>query len=334
MSTIYDEMTSTERVRNAILGLPTDCTPIYGWVSANLSDTITKSYGSVSAFEDKYRFDAAHIFGGPGPFNSAVIDKIRASCDELTPDMLLNADIFTNPDRIEDYQNIRSDIEFYKKRERFCYVQTPGFFENFNGIFKIENQLLYLAEYPDELGELYRRQADWTKKFADHCLECGADMIHISDDWGAQYNIMFSPATWKELIKPNISDVIKHVHSRGALVSLHSDGCIAPVADEIVDAGINCIHPWQESANMPYSLWLDRYSDRIAIMGGICIQTALGFGNYEHLESEIRRVFSLLRGKRWICCTTHFVQEHCSLAELEFAFDLIYKLARETKNGM
>ena len=28
-------------------------------------------------------------------------------------------------------------------------------------------------------------------------------------------------------------------------------------------------------------------------------------------------------------CTTHFVQNHCSLVELEFAFDLIYKLARE-----
>ncbi len=329
MPTTHDEMTSAERVKNAILGLPVDRTPIYGWVSANLSGPIASSYGYVSAFEDKYRFDAAHIFGGPGPFNNTVINNIRASCDEMTPDMLLDADIFTDPDRISDYQNIRGNIDFHKERGRFCYVQTPGFFENFNGIFKIEDQLLYLAEYPDELGELYRRQAEWTKKFADHCLECGADMIHISDDWGAQNNLMFSPSTWKKLIKPNLITVVDHVHSRGALASLHSDGCIAPVVDELADIGINCIHPWQESANMPYSLWLDNYSDRFAIMGGICVQTTLGFGNYRHLENEIRRVFSLLRGKRWICCTTHFVQNHCSLVELEFAFDLIYKLARE-----
>lgn len=44
---------------------------------------------------------------------------------------------------------------------------------------------------------------------------------------------------------------------------------------------------------------------------------------------EIRRVFGKLRGKRWICCTTHFVQDHCSIEELAFAYDLIYKLARE-----
>lgn len=80
---------------------------------------------------------------------------------------------------------------------------------------------------------------------------------------------------------------------------------------------------------MSYDLYLNKYADKFAILGGICIQTTLGFGDYDRLEKEIRRVFSLLKGKRWICCTTHFVQDHCSLEELEFAYDLITKLARE-----
>lgn len=324
-----DGMNSTERVKNAILGLPTDRTPIYGWLSANLENQLIASYGSVAAFEDKYKFDAAHIFGGPGSFDGNIIKKINSSFDELTPDILVNEDFFTNPDSPADYNGVRDAIAFHKERGRFCYVQTPGFFENFNGIFGIENQLAYLAEYPDELAELYRRQSEWTIKFADQCIECGADMIHISDDWGAQNSLMFSPKMWLELIKPNIKRVVDHVHSRKCLVSLHSDGCIAPVVGEIADIGFDCIHPWQESANMPYSLWLDSYKDRFAILGGICVQTTLGFGHYERLESEIRRVFSLLKNKRWICCTTHFVQSHCSIEELTFAYNLIYNLSRE-----
>jgi len=63
--------------------------------------------------------------------------------------------------------------------------------------------------------------------------------------------------------------------------------------------------------------------------GGICIQTVLGLLQKEKLETEIRRVFSLLKGKRWICCTTHYVQNHCSIEDLAFAYDLIRKLARE-----
>ena len=80
---------------------------------------------------------------------------------------------------------------------------------------------------------------------------------------------------------------------------------------------------------MPYSLYLDKYQDKLGILGGICVQSALGFEDFERLEREIRRVFSILKGKRWICCTTHFVQEHCSIEELIFAFDLARKLANE-----
>ena len=83
---------------------------------------------------------------------------------------------------------------------------------------------------------------------------------------------------------------------------------------------------------MSYDLYLNKYADKFAILGGICIQTTLGFGDYDRLEKEIRRVFGLLKGKRWICCTTHFVQDHCSLDELEFAYDLITKLAREEQD--
>jgi uroporphyrinogen decarboxylase len=79
---------------------------------------------------------------------------------------------------------------------------------------------------------------------------------------------------------------------------------------------------------MSYDLYLNNYSDKFGLLGGLCVQTTLGFGDYEKLEREIRRVFKLLKGRRWMFCTTHFVQEHCSIDELVFAYDLVVKLAR------
>ena len=80
---------------------------------------------------------------------------------------------------------------------------------------------------------------------------------------------------------------------------------------------------------MGYDLYLERYADRFAILGGVCVQSALGILPREQLEAEIRRVFATLSGRRWICCTTHFVQNHCSIEDLTFAYDLIYRLARK-----
>ena len=322
-------MNSTERVRNAILGKPVDRQPIYGWVEWNMREKINSRWGSAAAMEDYYEFDAAHIFGGPPCFNNDLFEELRAREGELTPDLLVDADIYLPADDMKHYEEAKKVIEFHKKRDRFCYMQIPGVFEHFNGVFGIENQLMYLLLYTEEMEELYRRQAEWNIRVADHCIDLGVDMVHISDDWGAQKDLLFSPELWWRLIYPNMKKVVDHCHSRGVFVSLHSDGCVAKVADGIAQLGFDVVHPWQENAGMSYDLYLQKYADKFAILGGICVQSAIGILPREELEKEIRRVFRTLKGKRWICCTSHFVQEHCTLEDLEFAYDLIYKLARE-----
>ena len=322
-------MNSTERVRNAILGKPIDRQPIYGWVEWNMREKINSRWGSAAAMEDYYEFDAAHIFGGPPCFNNDLFEELRVREGELTPDLLVDADYILSPDEMQYYDASKALIDFHKKRDRFCYMQIPGFFEHFNGVFGIENQLMYLLLYTEEMEELYRRQAEWNIRVADHCIDLGVDMVHISDDWGAQKDLLFSPELWWRLIYPNMKKVVDHCHSRGVFVSLHSDGCVAKVADGIAQLGFDVVHPWQENAGMSYDLYLQKYADKFAILGGICVQSAIGILPREELEKEIRRVFRTLKGKRWICCTSHFVQEHCTLEDLEFAYDLIYKLARE-----
>ena len=123
--------------------------------------------------------------------------------------------------------------------------------------------------------------------------------------------------------------VVDYVHSRGCFASLHSDGNVMRVADGIRELGVDLVHPWQENAGMSYDTYLEKYADSFAVLGGICVQSALGLLPRDEPESYIRRVLGKLKGQRWICCTTHFVQAHCSVEELDFAYDLIYRLARE-----
>lgn len=48
-----------------------------------------------------------HIFfGGPSPYRKDVIERLRTENEELTPDLLVDTDFFTDPDCIEDYQNV------------------------------------------------------------------------------------------------------------------------------------------------------------------------------------------------------------------------------------
>ena len=320
-------MQSRQRVIDTIEQRQPDRIPIYGWVRVNMEQPIAERFGSVENFEDHYEFDFAHLFGGPQAYPGEAIKELRErNGGMIEPAQLLDVPM-NDPNDTEAYASLRADVEHHKtQRGRFVYVQTPGIFEGLNSTFGIENHLMYLALYPDDLHEVYRRQAQWCRQRAMNCLDIGIDMIHVSDDWGAQTNLMFSPETWRELIFPYHKIIADAVHERGAYLSLHSDGNINTVLDGVVELGYHVVHPYQVSAGMSYERYFAGYADKFTVMGGLDVQTTIGFGDYDRLRTDIEQVIDTFRQRGLLFCTTHFVQNHCHIDELVYAYDLIYKM--------
>lgn len=324
-------MLPRERVIEVIEHRKPDRIPIYGWVKANLGEEIARAFGSVEAFEDRYEFDFAHLFGGPGPYKDGALDELRReSGGTIVPGALLDVPL-ADPNIADAYDGIKKQVQHHKEeRGRFVYVQTPGIFESLNGPFGIENHLGHLLLHEDDLHQVYRRQAEWNRDFANNCLDLGVDMVHISDDWGSQTGLLFSPAVWWRLIHPYHKITCEAVRQRGAYLSLHCDGNLSAIVDGVVDLGYQVVHPWQESAGMDLRQYKEHYMQSFVVMGGLDIQTTLGFGKLDVLRSEITRVLEMFTDGGLLFCTTHYVQNHCSIEELIFAFDLAYELCRQT----
>lgn len=318
-------MLPRERVIATIKHEPRDRMPRYGWLG-NMEEAISREFGSIAGFEDHYGFDLSHAFGNPWRYTKEALEEMKDESGQIIPPRVLDAPIHDVNDETK-YEQIRQQVKHHKEeRDRFVYVQSPGLFEGNNGLFGIENHLLYLMMYPEELREVYRRQAAWTTQWAMNCLDIGVDMVHISDDWGAQNDLMFSPDIWWDLIFPFHKETIDAVKARGAFASLHSDGNISSVLDGIVKLGLDVVHPFQESAGMSLQQFRDDYADRFTVMGGIDVQTTLGFGKLDFLKSELERVIGMFRDGGLLLCTTHAVQEHCSLEELVLCYDTVVEL--------
>jgi uroporphyrinogen decarboxylase len=324
-------MNSRERVLATIQHRPADRMPIYGWTQANLEQPICAAFGSMDAFEDRYEFDLVHLFGGPNPHPEEVTRPTEGAGPSILPQEYLDVPL-NDPNDQRTYQDLVQQIAHHQReRGRFVYVQTPGIFECLNGVFGIENHLLYLALYPAALQEVYRRQAEWNRAFAMNCIDLGVDMVHVSDDWGGQHGLLFSPRTWWKLIYPNHEITCQAVLARGVPLSMHSDGNVNAVIDGIIKLGYQVVHPWQESAGMSLEHFKKNYRDKFTVMGGLDVQTTIGFGKIDFLKAEIERVIGMFADGGLIFCTTHFVQDHCSVEELVTAYDLVYELVH--KNG-
>ena len=74
-----------------------------------------------------------------------------------------------------------------------------------------------------------------------------------------------------------------------------------------------------------------KYREQFVVMGGLDVQTTIGFGKLDFLRSEIERVIGMFADGGLIFCTTHFVQDHCTIEELTLAFDLVYDLVHHTQ---
>ena len=98
--------------------------------------------------------------------------------------------------------------------------------------------------------------------------------------------------------------------------------------DGVIDLGYDVVHPWQESAGMSLEDYKANYRGQFVVMGGLDVQSTIGFGKLDFLTSEIERVMRLFADGGLLYCTSHFVQDHCSMEELTVAFDTVYELSR------
>lgn len=310
-----------------------DRIPIYGWIGTELRDEITKEFGSLEAFEDNYEFDYAHLFGGPPVYPESDLTELKQTLlrldKPLTVEDILDLS-FSDPDDEAHYSDIKAQIKHHKdSRDRFVLIQVPGCFEFYNGVFGMETHMIYMLEYPEKIRELYSRLLKWTTTFAMNCIDLGIDMVHVSDDWGSQRGLLINKEIWADLIFPYHKKLAECVKKRKVFLSLHSDGNISDLVDGVIEIGYNVVHPWQESAGMSFEEYKAKYSDKFVIMGGLDVQTTLGFKDYFKLQLEIDRVLKLFKGGGLLFCTSHFVQSNCSIEELIFAYDYIYKRVRE-----
>jgi len=147
-----------------------------------------------------------------------------------------------------------------------------------NGVFEVSEDLVGY-EY------LCMLQFDDPELFADLCARIGdlmetlwAELLRrygeafavcrMGDDLGFKSSTLMAPDVLIRQVVPQYRRVIERVHAAGKPFLWHSCGCIFPVMDAVIGAGIDAKHS-NEDQIAPYERWIDDYSRRIGLLGGI-----------------------------------------------------------------
>ncbi|MFA7334799.1 MAG: uroporphyrinogen decarboxylase family protein, partial [Kiritimatiellia bacterium] len=83
-------------------------------------------------------------------------------------------------------------------------------------------------------------------------------------------------------------------HRHGLPVVLHSCGAIKRVIPDLIELGVNALHPLQAKADNMSAESLAEFKGKIAFIGGIDTQDLLVNGTPEEVKADVRRVKKLL----------------------------------------
>jgi len=312
-----------ERVFTALRHKEADRIPLNIWmIREDVQDEVLKQFAGLDEFYDALGIDICFAFPGKWVFPA----EWTKEHGRPTLQQALQVD-FNDPADPEIWEPVKREVEKHGGREGRCVMlQTPGVFEAACGILQIENALLESALHPKEFKALMEKIADWSIAYTDIALDIGIDIPHFSDDWGQNNALMISPASWREMVYPPTERMVRSAKRRCEFVSFHCDGDFRTVVDWVIEAGIDVIHPIQESAGMDQRSFKRDYGDRLAIHGGLDIRYYLPRAPMEELEHYVRsKVRDLKPGGGFIFNTAHTVQPDTSMDRVLRA----YEIARE-----
>jgi len=177
-----------------------------------------------------------------------------------------------------------------------------------------EQLLLDMAADKAFVHALFRRLLEINLAVYDDYLRIAGpylDGIRVADDLGGTQAPMISPRMYRELLKPYHQEWFRFIKARtSAKIILHSDGALAPLLPDLIDAGIDALNPVQVFAHGMDSARLKReFGDQLSFWGAIDTVNVLPHGDRTEVEAEVRtRIEDLATGGGFILAGVHNIQ--------------------------
>lgn len=162
-----------------------------------------------------------------------------------------------------------------KQKEHFRIIWVGDLWERATFMRGMENLLLDTILEPSFVLDLLRGIADYIIGTMEILFErFEFEAIAVSDDYGTQKTMVMSPETWRKFIKPLLKEIYGYGRSKGKMIFHHSCGNILPIIPDLIEIGLDILHPIQPEAMDIFYLKKEFGMD-LCFCGGISTQDVL-----------------------------------------------------------
>jgi len=152
----------------------------------------------------------------------------------------------------------------------------------------LKKVLVWVYKRPDVVEALIDYYTRIAIAYGEYAIDEGADAIQLCVDYGNKNGPWLSPRMFRRFVKPALARHVNAFKRKGAFVVLHSDGNIAPLLPDIVDAGVDAYQGIDVMAGMSLAEVKRKYGDKLCLVGNVDPRV-IEFGTLEDVEREVDR---------------------------------------------
>lgn len=223
------------------------------------------------------------------------IDGIR---DVINPLIYKNLKTFPwpDPDIPGLFDHTLKGLCKYSEKNYIVGLQHLILFERAWLLFGYENLMIELSADVKFVEQLMDKILEYQIGIAKNFVKLGVDAVRTGDDYGTQQSLQMDPKLWRRVIKPRLAKIWEIYRKADITVMHHSCGNIEEIIPDLIEIGLEILHPLQPLA-MPIERLAKKFGRNIAFFGGIDTQKLLPFGKPQEILEAVEQCVKILGSK-------------------------------------
>jgi uroporphyrinogen decarboxylase len=221
-------------------------------------------------------------------------DGFFAGCEDAAK---VEAFPWPDPELYIDREQCRRNVEAAPAGRATLGMVWSCHFQDACAAFGMENALMALYETPEIFRAVMDRITDFYLKANGIFYEATKGKLHavlMGNDYGCQTGLMVSREQIVEFALPWTQKLVDQAHAHGLKVIHHSCGAIRDLIPDLINLGVDAIHPIQALAHGMEASGLKRdFGSKMSFCGGIDAQNLLVHGTPNQMRAKVRELRSL-----------------------------------------
>jgi len=171
-----------------------------------------------------------------------------------------------------------------------------------------------------QMKRIFDDRGTFTVELVKTLAENDAKMVLLWDDYGFKNGLFMRPELYRNHIFPWLKQICDAAHKHNCKILLHSDGDLLEIFEDIINCGVDAIHPIESTtANPEYDIFKlnEKFGDKITFVGNLS-PVMLALGEISEVEDYSKRLLrELAPGGGYIFSSGHSIHPAVTVDRFE-----------------